>query len=132
MSRATSWYSFVCAAFAAAVVALGTAGCFSEHVVGPAGPTGQELCAGSQPFVVRIHNFSFAPNPLQVNRNTRVTFVNCDPDAHTSTSGTGVWNSGPLTQYAKFEYVFSTPGTYPYFCQIHPGMQGQVTVVATP
>ena len=57
-----------------------------------------------------------------------MTFVNCDSDAHTSTSSTGVWDSEVLTQYAKFEHTFSSAGTFPYFCEIHPGMTASVTV----
>jgi plastocyanin len=128
MSRATSFYSFACAAFAAAVVGLSTAGCFSEHVVGPGGPTGQELCAGTQANVVRIRDFAFGPAAISVPRGTTLTWVNCDPDAHTTTSNTGVWDSEVLTQYTKFEHTFNTAGAFPYFCEIHPGMQASVTV----
>jgi plastocyanin len=129
MSRATSFYSFACAAFAAAVVGLATAGCFSEHVtLIDNGPTGQELCAGSQANVVRIQNFAFGPTPISVPRGTRVTWVNCDADAHTSTSSAGVWDSETLTQYAKFQHTFDAAGSFPYFCEIHPGMQATVTV----
>jgi plastocyanin len=128
MSRATSFYSFACAAFAAAVVALGTAGCFSEHITGTGGPTGQQLCASAQANVVRIRNFAFDPSPLTIARGTTLTFVNCDSDAHTSTSTTAAWDSEVLTQYAKFEHTFGTAGSFPYFCEIHPGMTGQVIV----
>jgi plastocyanin len=128
MSRATSFYSFACAAFAAGVVALATAGCFSEHVTAPGGPTGQQLCASAQANVVRIRNFAFEPTPLTIARGTTLTFVNCDSDPHTSTSTTGVWDSETLTQYGKFEHTFNSAGTFPYFCEIHPGMQAQLVV----
>jgi len=62
---------------------------------------------------------------------------------HTSTSdatmGPEVWDSGFLS-IGTFSHTFSTPGTYPYYCQVHsfPGgtaMNGEVQVVgatATP
>jgi plastocyanin len=128
MSRATSFYSFACAGFAAVVVALSTAGCFSDHVTAAPGPTGQELCAASRPGVVRISNFAFSPAVMTVSAGTTITWVNCDADPHTSTSNTGVWDSEVLTQYAKYDRTFSNAGTFPYFCEVHPGMKAQVVV----
>lgn len=128
MSRATSLYSFTCAAFAAGVVAFGTAGCFSERVTGPGGPTAQELCDGTQPNVVRIRNFAFGPAELRVPRGTTVTWANCDQDTHTSTSDAGVWDSGSLTPLTKFERTFDQAGTFPYHCEPHPGMRARIVV----
>ena len=128
MSRVTSLYSFACAGFAAAVVALGTAGCFSERVAGPGGPSAQELCNGTQPNVVRIRNYAFGPAELRVPRGTTVTWANCDNDTHTSTSDNGVWDSGAMTPITKYERRFDTPGTFPYHCNPHPGMQARIVV----
>ena len=128
MSRVTSLYSFACAGFAAAVVALGTAGCFSERVAGPGGPSAQELCNGTQPNVVRIRNYAFGPAELRVARGTVVTWANCDQDTHTSTSDGGVWKSGALTPLTTFQRTFDTAGTVPYHCTPHPGMQATIVV----
>jgi plastocyanin len=42
---------------------------------------------------------------------------------------TGLQPLGP-TAAAPFEMVFAQPGTYPYYCVIHPQMVGEVTVEA--
>jgi plastocyanin len=126
--RAT--YSFVCAAFAALVSAAGLAGCFSQHVT-VAAPTGEELCAGTQPAnVVRIVDFAFTPAAVGVARGDKVTFVNCSAQAiqHSSTSDAGVWNSGLLQRYATFERTFDAAGSFPFHCVPHPFMKGTVTV----
>ena len=123
-------YSFACAAFAALVAAGGLAGCFSEHVTFTP-PTGQELCTGAQPAdVVRIVDFGFSPATVTVAKGAKVTWVNCSASAtqHTSTSDTGVWNSGLLAQYATHEETFDATGSLPYHCQPHPFMKGTVVV----
>ncbi|HEU0051922.1 MAG TPA: plastocyanin/azurin family copper-binding protein [Longimicrobium sp.] len=125
-----SVYCFAGAAFAALLAAGGLAGCFSERVsITP--PTGQELCTGvAPPNVVRIQNFSFSPNVLNVARGTTVTFVNCEAGGiqHTSTSDTGLWNSNLLPQYTTFTRTFDAAGTFPFHCVPHPTMKGTVGV----
>lgn len=125
--NARSLYSFSCAAFAAVVACAGLGGCFSERVAG-GGPSGAELCAGTQPNVVRIRDYAFGPGELAVSAGTTVTFVNCDPDSHTSTSDTGVWDSNLLTPNAVFQRTFSQAGRYPYHCDPHPFMTGAIVV----
>ncbi|MGE0599885.1 MAG: plastocyanin/azurin family copper-binding protein [Dehalococcoidia bacterium] len=52
-------------------------------------------------------------------------------DAVVSYDGTGFVSSGlvfPTPEGAKFSMKFTTPGTYQYFCVIHPGMTGVVNV----
>jgi plastocyanin len=123
-------YSFACAAFAALVLAGGLAGCFSEHVtVTP--PTGEELCTGTQAAnVVRIVDFAFTPAAVTVPRGGTVKFVNCSAQSiqHSSTSDTGVWNSGLLPRFATFDHTFDAAGAFPFHCNPHPFMKGTVTV----
>ena len=123
-------YSFTCSAFAALVTAAGLAGCFSEHVTVTAS-NGQELCTGTQPAnVVRVVDFEFVPAAVNVARGGTVTFVNCSATntQHTSTSDTGVWNSGLLARYATYQQTYGTAGSFPYHCDPHPFMKGTVVV----
>ena len=41
---------------------------------------------------------------------------------------TGHYRSKPLDTGDKFSFVFTTPGTYEYFCSLHPQMQGSIVV----
>ena len=123
-------YSFACAAFAALVTVAGLGGCFSEHVAVTA-PTGEELCAGTQPAnVVRIVDFGFSPSTVNVAPGTTVTFVNCSAAGtqHSSTSNTSVWDSGLLARFATFQHTFAAAGSFPFHCTPHPFMQGTVVV----
>jgi plastocyanin len=40
----------------------------------------------------------------------------------------GSFNSGVLTVGNEFTETFETPGSFDYFCAIHPEMRGTVTV----
>jgi plastocyanin len=79
---------------------------------------------------VSIDNFSFSPETLTVPAGTKVTWVNHDDVPHTATSNAKprAFDSGALDTDQKFSYVFAAPGTYPYFCAVHPHMTGQIVV----
>jgi plastocyanin len=71
--------------------------------------------------------FAFNPNPISVSVGDTVRWTNNDPVDHTTTSA-GNWNSGSLTPGASFSEVFESPGTFNYFCSIHPSMTATVVV----
>ena len=77
---------------------------------------------------VAIDNFSFGPTDLTVAVGTTVTWTNRDDIPHTVVSTEKVFKSKVLDTDEKFSSTFSTPGTYPYFCSIHPKMTGKVVV----
>ena len=70
----------------------------------------------------------YSPNPIAVNVGGSVTWTNTDSIAHTSTSDTGVWDSGTIAAGASFTATFTTAGSFTYHCNFHPGMVGTVTV----
>jgi plastocyanin len=77
-----------------------------------------------------IDNFSFKPAQLTISAGTKVTWVNRDDVPHTATSTTKprVIDSKTLDTDEQFSQVFNTPGTYAYFCALHPKMTGQIIV----
>jgi plastocyanin len=77
---------------------------------------------------VKIDNFSFGPAALTVPVGTTVTWTNQDDVPHTVVSTDGVFKSKALDTDDKFSFAFSMPGTYSYFCSIHPKMTGQIIV----
>lgn len=120
-------YSFSCAVFAFAVASASLAGCFSERVAGTDPPPGN-LCEGSPANVIQIRNFAFVQSSLTVSPGTKVTWVNCDTETHTSTSDTNAWDSGALTPGSSFERTFTASGSFPFHCTPHPSMKGTVVV----
>ena len=77
---------------------------------------------------VKIDNFVFGPQTLTVPIGATVTWTNKDDIPHTSVSTDGVFKSKVLDTDEKFSYTFTKPGTYPYYCTIHPKMTGKVVV----
>ena len=77
---------------------------------------------------VKIDNFSFGPATLTVAAGTTVTWTNHDDIPHTVVSDDKVFKSKVLDTDEKFSYTFTKPGTYSYFCSIHPKMTGAVVV----
>ena len=77
---------------------------------------------------VKIDNFSFGPQTLTVAAGTTVTWTNRDDIPHTVVSTEGAFKSKAVDTDEKFSYTFAKPGTYSYFCSIHPKMTGEVVV----
>ena len=88
----------------------------------------KEMKANSVPNQVEIENFSFVPATLTVKAGTKVTWVNRDDVPHTATDTEKRFNSKALDTDDQFAFTFSEPGTYNYFCALHPKMTGQIIV----
>ena len=79
---------------------------------------------------VTLIDESFQPPALEVAVGATVTWENIDgDDDHTVTADDGAFDSGVMLVGTAFEHTFEAPGTYPYFCAIHPEMVGTITVV---
>jgi len=94
----------------------------------PSPAMGKNLPATSNPEQVVVENFSFQPGTLTVKVGTTVTWVNHDDEPHTVNETNKTFKSGTLDTDAKFSYKFTSPGTYSYFCSLHPRMTGQIIV----
>ena len=77
---------------------------------------------------VVIENFSFAPATLTVKAGTKVTWINSDDVPHTVNENDKRFKSGPMDTDDQFSYTFTAPGTFSYFCALHPKMTGQIIV----
>jgi plastocyanin len=79
---------------------------------------------------VAIANFAFGPARLTVVAGTKVTWVNRDEEPHTvnSVDPAAVFKSAALDTDDRFSFVFNRPGSYKYFCSIHPYMVGTIVV----
>jgi plastocyanin len=80
--------------------------------------------------IVHIKNFKFVPATLTIKAGTTVKFVNDDSDAHTATANDKTFDSGGLDTNDSWSHTFTKPGTYNYFCAVHPYMKGLITVTA--
>ncbi|HWD60170.1 MAG TPA: cupredoxin family copper-binding protein [Stellaceae bacterium] len=86
--------------------------------------------AAAEAGAVTISNFAFAPALVTVAPGTKITWVNNDEEPHTVTSADGgkTFKSEALDTGDKFTFTFDKPGTYKYFCSIHPHMVATIVV----
>jgi plastocyanin len=120
------------------VAVAGSAACSSD------GGGGSEASPAEE-TVARIKVFAFAPNPVKVPAGTKVTWVNDDDIGHTVTSGKRAYEPGDTGKILSTEkdgafdivldtagkrgsHTFEQAGTFHYFCDRHPGMEGEVVV----
>jgi amicyanin len=79
---------------------------------------------------VKIDNFTFNPKQVTVKAGDTVTWVNHDDIPHTVTSKTLVFRSKALDSDDRFSFTFTAPGSFDYFCSLHPMMTGTIVVEA--
>jgi plastocyanin len=77
---------------------------------------------------VKIDNFSFRDQTITVPAGTEVHWMNRDDIPHTVVSEDKTFKSKVLDTDDQFSFAFTKPGTYKYFCSIHPKMTGTVVV----
>ena len=82
----------------------------------------------SQSIEVKVDNFTFAPETITVPANATVTWLNRDDVPHVIASTDGLFRSKALDTDDKFSFTFAKPGTYSYFCAVHPKMVGKIVV----
>ena len=81
------------------------------------------------PNEIGIDNFNFRPPVLTVKAGTKVTWINNDDVPHLIVNTQNKFKQSlVLDTGQKFSATLLKPGTYSYFCSLHPKMQGTVVV----
>ena len=94
-----------------------------------AGRIASQATGNAKATEVKIDNFTFAPVTLTVATGTTMKWVNRDDIPHTVVSeDKSTFKSKALDTDDSFTYTFTKPGTYTYFCSIHPKMVAKVVV----
>jgi amicyanin len=93
---------------------------------------GGVLVAGAQARTgaVTIDNFTFNPQNLTVKAGTTVTWTNKDDIPHAIAAVDKQFKSKVVDTDNSYSFTFATPGTYAYFCSLHPHMTGTIVVEA--
>jgi len=95
-------------------------------LIGTAGS--RAAAADSSTVAVQIDNFSFTPQEIKVKAGSTITWTNRDDIPHTVVSTDEAFKSKALDTDDKFTTTLTKPGTYTYFCSIHPKMTGKIVV----
>ena len=108
---------------------------FAEHGEGGMSATVTNSPGSSTPGCENTDN-CFIPSTVVITAGGTVTWENTDNSPHTTTSGLlsdgpdGVWDSSLMMVNGSYSVTLDDEGTYPYFCMVHPWMQGTVIVEA--
>ena len=78
---------------------------------------------------VDIVEFTYQPDPVVVQAGGKVIWQNQDTAPHTATADDGSFDTGTIEKGKIGSETFKEPGTFTYFCEIHPTMHGTVEVV---
>ena len=97
----------------------------SLSTIPPAKPAAAAPTDGTS---VGIENFNFIPADLMVKAGTTVVWTNHDDVEHTVTASDSSFSSPSVPTDGQFSHTFTAPGTYAYFCAIHPFMTAKVIV----
>ena len=90
----------------------------------PAGSTSITIVSGAS----LLTTTAYSPSPITVTVGTTVSWLNSDTTTHTAVANTGLFTSQEIAPNARFNFTFTSPGTFPYHCTIHPNMIGTITV----
>ncbi len=118
---------YLVASFAILSAALAATACTQAPAQAQA-PAPAPAAAQASERVIEIKNYMFME--VTVPQGTKVTWINRDEVPHTVIEKTKLFHSPALDTDDKFSYVFDKPGTYEYFCSLHPYMVAKVIVTA--
>ena len=78
---------------------------------------------------IEIKDFMFNPTTITVKSGETVTWINKDDEPHTVVSvGKKFPKSSALDTGQEFTITAGAPGTYEFFCSVHPKMTGTIIV----
>src|SRR5437879_2445399 len=78
---------------------------------------------------IEIKDFAFNPKTITVKAGEKITWINRDEEPHTIVSVEKQFKkSSALDTDQEFTITAAAPGTYSYFCSVHPKMTGTIVV----
>lgn len=76
----------------------------------------------------RINGLAYIPSRIEVTVGSTVQWKNNDPLIHTVTATNGSFSSPQFGLDGTYRHTFTKPGTYTYYCTLHPNMKATVVV----
>jgi plastocyanin len=95
---------------------------------GSSGADQPPVLSEAKQVTVEMRDYEFFSAKLTVNAGTEVTWVNRDSVPHNAVAKDGTFDTGNLNAGDSGSVVVEQPGTYPYVCTYHPGMEATLTV----
>jgi plastocyanin len=86
--------------------------------------------SGATSETINVSNNLFTPSTITVNVGSTISWANNDTVTHTVTADDQSFASGLVRRATSWSHTFAAPGTFTYFCEIHPEMTGTVIALA--
>ena len=84
---------------------------------------------GASQNKIEIKDFAFNPQTITVKSGEKITWINRDEEPHTVVSVEKQFKkSSALDTDQEFTVTAGAPGTYTYYCSVHPKMTGTIIV----
>ncbi len=84
--------------------------------------------ASADSFRIDVVDLDYEPRDLTIPVGTEVLWVNTGLAPHTVTAEDGGIDSGIFMPGESFSHLFDEEGVFDYYCTLHPGMEGSVTI----
>ncbi|HYY35565.1 MAG TPA: cupredoxin family copper-binding protein [Candidatus Binatia bacterium] len=85
--------------------------------------------SGAKDNRIEIKDFAFNPQTITVKSGEKITWINRDEEPHTIVSVEKQFKkSSALDTDQEFTITAGAPGTYTYYCSVHPKMTGTIVV----
>ena len=81
---------------------------------------------------IAIIEYAFEPADQAITTGDSITWQNDGQEPHNIVDAGGAWESPALSSGQTYTFTFTTPGAYTYYCTIHSGMLGTITVTDAP
>jgi LPXTG-motif cell wall-anchored protein len=101
----------------------------------PAGPTqtrtNKASARASATRTVAMRDIKFKPRNITIDPGDTVQWRNDDPERHNALGENGSFETPVIAEGETSSHTFNRKGSYPYFCSLHAGMDGRITVGAS-
>jgi len=128
--RRTIFLGMGAALIAIAVVLVGCSSGSTTTTAAPGGTptTGGGAAGGGATVQVNMEGMAFSPQTVTINVGDTVTWTNKDQAPHNAVAVDKSWHTSTFSTGESGSVTFTTSGTFPYICTIHPSMTGTVIV----
>lgn len=104
----------------------GISSLFLSAIAGEMKGADSNVSSGSR---IEIKDFAFNPQTITVKSGEKITWINRDEEPHTIVSVEKQFKkSSALDTDQEFTITAGAPGTYTYYCSVHPKMTGTIVV----
>lgn len=125
-NRPPAWAGIAVAIIVLAIVLVGCSSASTTTTA--ASSTTAAPSSGAATVQVNMQGMAFDPQTVTIKVGDTVTWTNKDDVSHNATAVDKSWKTETFGKDGTGSVTFTTAGTFPYICTVHPNMTGTVIV----